>query len=68
MVTIYAVIGRVGKLKGKHWQNTKYAWCSRYLQTENFGSNFIKLHQELRKLLEFLAFLIVNMGAAILNI
>ena len=43
-------------------------WYSRYLQTEHFGESFIKLNQEMRKLLEFLAFVIVNMGAAILNI
>ena len=35
--------------------------------TEHFGASFIKLHQVMRKLLEFLAFVIVNMGAAILN-
>ena len=29
---------------------------------------FIKIHQEMRKLLEFLAFVNVNMGAAILDI
>ena len=45
-----------------------YVWCSRYLQTEHFGASFIKIHQEIRKLLEYLAFVIVNMGAAILNI
>ena len=49
-------------------QCRKYVWCSRYLQTEHFGASFIKLHQEMRKLLEFLAFAIVNMGAIILNI
>ena len=54
--------------KGKHSQNIKYTWCSRYLQTEHFGASFIKLHQEMRKSLEILAFVIVNMGATILNI
>ena len=33
-----------------------------------FSASFIKIHQEMRKLLEFLAFVIVDMGAAILNI
>ena len=53
--------------KGKHSQNVKYVWCSRYLQTEHFGASFIKIHQEIRKLLEFIAFVIVNMGTTILN-
>ena len=35
---------------------------------KHFGASFIKLHQEMRKLLEFLAFVIVDMGATILNI
>ena len=52
----------------KRSQNIKYVWCSKYLQTEHFGASFIKLHQEMRKLLEFLAFVIVNIGAAFLNI
>ena len=55
-------------LKGKHSQNTKYVWSSRYLQTEHFGASLIKLHQEMGMLLGFLSFVIVNMGAAILNI
>ena len=33
-----------------------------------FCASFIKFHQKMRKLLEFLVFVIVNMGAAILNI
>ena len=39
-----------------------------YLQTEHFGASFIKFHQEIRKLLEFLAFVIDDKSAAILNI
>ena len=56
------------RIKEKHSQNKKYVWCSRYLQTELFGASFIKIHKEMRKLSEFLAFVIVNMGTAILNI
>ena len=41
---------------------------SRYLQTEHFSASFIKLHEEMRKLLEFLAFVIINMGATIWKI
>ena len=55
-------------VKGKHSQNIKYVICSRYLQTEHFGASFIKIHQEMRMLLEFLAFVIVDMGATVLNI
>ena len=35
---------------------------------KHFGASFMKLHQGKTKLLEFLAFVIVNMGAPILNI
>ena len=58
----------ISHIKGKHSQNLKYVCCSRCLQTEHFDARFIKIRQEMRKLLEFLAFVIVNMSAAILNI
>ena len=67
MILIYNLLVWV-LFKGKRSQNIKYVWCSRYLQTEHFGPSFIQLHQKMRKLLEFLAFVIVNMGAAILNV
>ena len=37
-------------------------------KNDHFAANFIKIHQELTKLVELLALAIVSMGATILNI